>query len=330
MAGDRVLTASGEPVVVAYNEKVTQPNTTVYNFEVADTHSYFVGESGVWVHNYPGESKEYADSMDLIKDTDSLADLAKGLGLGSAVIALDELVSLFPPVLDRIPFFLARYIEKKQLNEARETFTKIDDARKNFNEDIVIQEKEDLSNAINKMKEQIKNYMDPYSKDYSPTIAGRLENKINELEQARGHLEEANKLNKAGKQNAFRDEMKAYVSTAYREDTTIMPNGDLRFGGRANLISKEMDWVNNVRLTALLKTGAATTAGPDGTIIKVNTKEQLIIGVATTVLNASTSMQTILDKYKSYRDARRNNSSTPNGMTQFQWEMRRITNSNDR
>ena len=34
--------------------------TTVYNIEVADTHTYFIGEQGVWVHNsdncFTGES----------------------------------------------------------------------------------------------------------------------------------------------------------------------------------------------------------------------------------------------------------------------------------
>ncbi|MBE7412656.1 MAG: peptidoglycan DD-metalloendopeptidase family protein [Leptospiraceae bacterium] len=29
--------------------------TKVYNIEVEDNHNYFVGEVGVWVHNYPGE-----------------------------------------------------------------------------------------------------------------------------------------------------------------------------------------------------------------------------------------------------------------------------------
>lgn len=35
-------------------ESVPRPDrTTVYNFEVADSHTYFVGESGLWVHNNP-------------------------------------------------------------------------------------------------------------------------------------------------------------------------------------------------------------------------------------------------------------------------------------
>ena len=37
-------------------EKLAEP-ILVYNLEVADFHTYFVGEYGVLVHNYPGKNQ---------------------------------------------------------------------------------------------------------------------------------------------------------------------------------------------------------------------------------------------------------------------------------
>ncbi|MDX1960216.1 MAG: hypothetical protein SFU98_16725 [Leptospiraceae bacterium] len=39
-------------VTIANIHFISTPDTTVYNFEVEDTHSYFVGKDKVWVHNY--------------------------------------------------------------------------------------------------------------------------------------------------------------------------------------------------------------------------------------------------------------------------------------
>ena len=51
-AGDRLQLLNGEYVVVeqVQHEILERPETT-YNFEVEDLHTYFVGESGVLVHN---------------------------------------------------------------------------------------------------------------------------------------------------------------------------------------------------------------------------------------------------------------------------------------
>lgn len=40
-----------DPTLVKWDEGEGPVTTTVYNFEVADTHTYFVGEHGVWVHD---------------------------------------------------------------------------------------------------------------------------------------------------------------------------------------------------------------------------------------------------------------------------------------
>lgn len=49
---DRTIQISGESLSVISIKQVSVPSTNVYNFEVDETHSYFVGTDGVWVHNY--------------------------------------------------------------------------------------------------------------------------------------------------------------------------------------------------------------------------------------------------------------------------------------
>ncbi len=44
------------------NEGLEEP-VTVYNFEVADFHTYFVGESGVLVHNTCPETSTHSKDM---------------------------------------------------------------------------------------------------------------------------------------------------------------------------------------------------------------------------------------------------------------------------
>lgn len=48
--GTSIVTRAGPNLKVAKAEKKAQ-TAKVYNFEVADFHTYFVGSSGVWVHN---------------------------------------------------------------------------------------------------------------------------------------------------------------------------------------------------------------------------------------------------------------------------------------
>jgi hypothetical protein len=51
--GIQILRANGSPAVVASVVKTDRVSST-YNLEVADYHSYFVGSSGIWVHNSCG------------------------------------------------------------------------------------------------------------------------------------------------------------------------------------------------------------------------------------------------------------------------------------
>ncbi|MCZ8239524.1 MAG: polymorphic toxin-type HINT domain-containing protein [Leptospiraceae bacterium] len=50
--GDRVLLSNGKEVAITRIEPYPVDATKVYNFEVEDNHTYFVGEDGVLVHNY--------------------------------------------------------------------------------------------------------------------------------------------------------------------------------------------------------------------------------------------------------------------------------------
>jgi hypothetical protein len=52
LPGDKVLLASGEESTIeSVDTEALEKSLTVYNFEVADWHTYFVGESAVLVHN---------------------------------------------------------------------------------------------------------------------------------------------------------------------------------------------------------------------------------------------------------------------------------------
>jgi hypothetical protein len=70
--GDQVYSADGNLLVVE-SVVIDQREETVYNFEVEDFHTYFVGEDGVWVHNQ---------------------DCSGGLGAAGRYLALDTAAKL--------------------------------------------------------------------------------------------------------------------------------------------------------------------------------------------------------------------------------------------
>ncbi|MDF3819603.1 polymorphic toxin-type HINT domain-containing protein [Leptospira sp. 96542] len=51
VSGDVALSADGRELVIT-DITIDEWEETVYNFEVEEYHTYFVGEVGVWVHNY--------------------------------------------------------------------------------------------------------------------------------------------------------------------------------------------------------------------------------------------------------------------------------------
>ena len=51
-AGDILVNVNGDKVVLEkVQHEILENPIKVYNFEVEDFHTYFVGEEGVWVHN---------------------------------------------------------------------------------------------------------------------------------------------------------------------------------------------------------------------------------------------------------------------------------------
>ncbi len=70
-AGDVLVLSNGELVTVEWvQHEILENPIKVYNFEVQDFHTYFVGESGILVHNGKkcGEGNEYTFNKD--KDVD--------------------------------------------------------------------------------------------------------------------------------------------------------------------------------------------------------------------------------------------------------------------
>jgi hypothetical protein len=80
--GDVVVLANEKESIVSYNKTVSLPDTTVYNFEVEDTHSYFVGEKEVWVHNYATD-KDKANFEKILSKQKTKEDLEVNLSADS-------------------------------------------------------------------------------------------------------------------------------------------------------------------------------------------------------------------------------------------------------
>lgn len=68
-AGDILVLSNGEYVVVeAVQHEILESPVKVYNFEVEDFHTYFVGESSVLVHNTCYTNKELIDAANKINE----------------------------------------------------------------------------------------------------------------------------------------------------------------------------------------------------------------------------------------------------------------------
>ena len=65
LVGDRLISVNGEDLIVEdYCIELTDEPVSVYNFQVEDFHTYFVGENKVWVHNRTCTSQERQDIKD--------------------------------------------------------------------------------------------------------------------------------------------------------------------------------------------------------------------------------------------------------------------------
>jgi hypothetical protein len=127
--GDRVLLSNGKEVAINRIEPYHVDATKVYNFEVEDNHTYFVGEDGVLVHNY-AETPWDAFSMamgfvaldEAYKERDGF-----GVVLAGTAIVVDGAAFLLPVVPGGAGFLVkAGRTGKGLINNAEEVgkFTK--------------------------------------------------------------------------------------------------------------------------------------------------------------------------------------------------------------
>ena len=76
-AGDVLVLSNGELVTVEWiDHEILEEPIYVYNFEVEDFHTYFVGESGILVHN----GKKCGEGNGYIFDKDKDVDMTNGKG----------------------------------------------------------------------------------------------------------------------------------------------------------------------------------------------------------------------------------------------------------
>ena len=78
LVGDKLISVNGEDLFVEkhYIEETDVP-VDVYNFQVEDHHTYFVGESAVWVHNDMCQPQNVPDGMGQYKDKKGHHPMAK-------------------------------------------------------------------------------------------------------------------------------------------------------------------------------------------------------------------------------------------------------------
>ena len=74
-AGDILVNVNGEQVVLEFiQHEILESPVKVYNFEVEDWHTYFVGNDGVWVHNMCGSESVADDAINAGKDLRNTPD----------------------------------------------------------------------------------------------------------------------------------------------------------------------------------------------------------------------------------------------------------------
>ena len=70
LVGDKLISVNGEDLLIEdYRIELTEEPVSVYNFQVEDYHTYFVGECCVWVHN--AECKPRTPKKDVLDKVDN-------------------------------------------------------------------------------------------------------------------------------------------------------------------------------------------------------------------------------------------------------------------
>ena len=115
-AGDILVLSNGELVTVEWvQHEILESPIKVYNFEVQDFHTYFVGENGVFVHNGCGDNQSvyalYDENTNQIEYVGRTNDLEKRKAQHKASNSSRKNLKMVP-IAEDIPYDAARGLEQ--------------------------------------------------------------------------------------------------------------------------------------------------------------------------------------------------------------------------
>ena len=115
-AGDLLVLSNGELVTVEWvQHEILESPIKVYNFEVQDFHTYFVGENGVFVHNGCGDNQSvyalYDENTNQIEYVGRTNDLEKRKAQHKASNSSRKNLKMVP-IAEDIPYDAARGLEQ--------------------------------------------------------------------------------------------------------------------------------------------------------------------------------------------------------------------------
>ncbi|MFR7866662.1 polymorphic toxin-type HINT domain-containing protein [Ruminococcus bicirculans (ex Wegman et al. 2014)] len=115
-AGDVLVLSNGELVTVEWvQHEILESPIKVYNFEVQDFHTYFVGENGVFVHNGCGDNQSvyalYDENTNQIEYVGRTNDLEKRKAQHKASNSSRKNLKMVP-IAEDIPYDAARGLEQ--------------------------------------------------------------------------------------------------------------------------------------------------------------------------------------------------------------------------
>jgi intein/homing endonuclease len=154
-SGDRLLLSNGSIVVIdSVVESPLSNPVAVYNFEVEDNHSYFVGDDGVLVHNYIDLAIEAVSiSLDIMDFKESYDKGDKwGMAMAGGSLIIDGIAAAVPFVPGGVG--IARKAGKKVVGEVVEQTTKkgVKEGGEEFAEEIA---EEAVEQGVQKGKKKI-------------------------------------------------------------------------------------------------------------------------------------------------------------------------------
>ena len=95
LVGDKLISINGEDLLIEdYYTELTEEPVSVYNFQVEDFHTYFVGDCAVWVHNAMCQPDKVPDGMGTYKDMKGHHPMAKKAFEGAEGYNMNEALSI--------------------------------------------------------------------------------------------------------------------------------------------------------------------------------------------------------------------------------------------